>query len=116
MSEPELVTVADLKEGDRVRVTFEVDWKGRYFVPGSKILLKDLIDDVTTTIHRLPPKATPLEVGERVTWGNGIATFDVMAVSGSRAWIADEQDHRLILLTEHKDFRRVNGPPIEVNQ
>lgn len=72
----------DLKEGDRVQVTFEGTWHERRGLLGAHLsfdkvgIMNDTyLREGASTITRLPPKGRPLEVGEAVTWQEATNTM-----------------------------------------
>lgn len=113
----EIVKPEDLKKGDRVRISYlgTVDEEGDVVTKNGDIFFFAHLDE-TVTIERLPPEATPLEVGEWVEWD--FITGDrqilpqrdiVKAVYGGEAWVR----HMLIPIAH---LRRPNGQPIKAGE
>jgi hypothetical protein len=112
----EPVAVEDLREGDRVRVTFEgvmvseIGFRtesGYHFARDGSLIF-------AATIHRLPPKARPLEVGEVVFWKDD-GPYEVFSHHGNLVWLKHHSnDGPNSLLHNVSDLRRPDGAPIEV--
>lgn len=120
-SEP--VAVADLREGDRVRVTFEgVVATGGTF---AKVLL--FFDDgsdgdsllpfllrYASTIHRLPPKARLLEKGELLIHSGALELGIVLFIDGDHVALKGGEGGNRRWFAPIAECVRQDGTPIEV--
>lgn len=104
----------DLKEGDRVQVTFEGTFlSGGYVeVPGiSNYGTMRIPLSSSSTITRLPPKGRKLEVGEEVS--DGMSNWIVRGTYGQRVWCQANShtyfENRLV-----GELSRSDGTPITV--
>lgn len=125
----ETVTFDKLKPGDQVRVTFETTIHHVDTVPwfqikemGEELAHTTIIPDFAT-IERLLPAATPLEVGEWLTWGLGAYEYQVAGVDGDEVFFrkvgrySDASNYKVPYsdasrIRKIADVRRPNGIPI----
>lgn len=85
----------EFKPGDRVRVTFEGEYRHDLVNGGHAVKYVSGITDGAwyfrdgeVTIELLPPAAKPLEVGEEVTWGAGIHAYRVLLIEDGEVVLA----------------------------
>lgn len=106
-----------IKQGDRVRVTFEgevedIDKYGRPFElntntndePYYVILPPD------ATIELLPPEATPLEIYEWVFKGSSGLEYQVVGIHGLLAWIQHAPEYEGEIIAISGLSRKSNTP------